>query len=285
MKKLLLFCAAAFAAITLSAQTAATFEDITVGADSLYRSEAPTTGGLQEWMSGDYMFATYVDAGYAPAYYYYDIAVSAKKATDFVADYSAGFDMKSAAGGAAEGENYAVWYSNWNGNAHVYPSMTTTISGMYVTNNTYAVSSMTNGDGYAKKFAADDWFKLTITGYRFDEEMQEVAGESVDFYLADFRDGKSIILTDWVWCDLTSLGEVDAISFSLSSTDNGTYGMNTPGYFCFDNLGGTAPTTPTAIEPTHGETMHGEPHKLLRNGQVLIIRGEHIYNAAGQVVR
>ena len=56
---------------------------------------------------------------------------------------------------------------------------------------------------------------------------------TVDFYLA--KDGK--ILKDWTYCDLSSLGEVTKLTFALSSTDNGDYGMNTPAYFCIDELG------------------------------------------------
>jgi len=44
------------------------------------------------------------------------------------------------------------------------------------------------------------------------------------------------ILDTWKWVNLKSLGRIAKLGFSLRSTDNGNWGMNTPGYFCIDNL-------------------------------------------------
>ena len=106
---------------------------------------------------------------------------------------------------------------------------------VYITNSTYAALSMQNGDGFAKKFtsADNDWFKVTIKG--FDHSGTEKG--SLDFYLADFRSSNSIgVLTEWKKVDLSSLGAVQRIEFTMSSTDNGAWGMNTPAYFCIDDL-------------------------------------------------
>ena len=108
------------------------------------------------------------------------------------------------------------------------------VPGFYVTNSSYAYTSMTNGDGFAKKFEKGDWFKLTIIGYDADDE---VTG-SKDYYLADLRDAKNAyIINDWRYVDLSCLGTVAKLVFELSSSDTGAYGMNTPGYVCFDNFG------------------------------------------------
>ncbi len=114
-----------------------------------------------------------------------------------------------------------------------------TLKGVFVTNSTYAVLSMENGDAYAKKFGgADgtdpDWFRLTIKGYD-----KGAYTDSVNFYLADFRSDNSAddyILKSWAWVDLQPLGAVDSLTFELHSSDVGQYGMNTPAYFCIDNL-------------------------------------------------
>jgi hypothetical protein len=110
---------------------------------------------------------------------------------------------------------------------------------MFVTNSTYAALSMENGDAYAKKFGgADgtdpDWYLLTIKGYE-----KGAYTDSVNFYLADFRSDNSAddyILKSWAWVDLQPLGTVDSLTFELHSSDVGDYGMNTPAYFCLDNL-------------------------------------------------
>lgn len=109
------------------------------------------------------------------------------------------------------------------------------IDHFYVTNSTYAYISMSQGDGFAKKFTYEDgdWFKLTVTGYN-------AAGTqtgTVDFYLADFRTPDAPgILSEWTRVDLSSLGAVHKLEFDLSSSDTGQWGMNTPGYFCFDDI-------------------------------------------------
>ncbi len=108
------------------------------------------------------------------------------------------------------------------------------IPGFYITNSAYAYTSMVNGDDYAKKFDLGDWFMLTVTGYDADGE---VTGTK-DFYLADLRDAdNAYIINDWRYVDLSGLGKVKKLGFDMSSSDTGDWGMNTPAYFCMDNLG------------------------------------------------
>jgi len=127
--------------------------------------------------------------------------------------------------------NYVVCY--YNTYAQGLPVVTfdaaQTVSGAYFTNNNYAYYSMLNGDGFAKQFEAGDWFRLTITG----KDADGLETGSVEFLLAD---GTSIVDT-WTWVDLSSLGSVKSLSFDLSSSDSGDFGMNTPAYFCMDTLG------------------------------------------------
>jgi len=108
-----------------------------------------------------------------------------------------------------------------------------------VTNSTYAALTMKNGDAYSKKFGGDtgddpDWFKLTIIGM-----LDSNVTGTVEFYLADYRfsdNAQDYIVKDWQSIDLTSLGNINKLAFTLSSSDTGTYGINTPTYFCFDNI-------------------------------------------------
>jgi hypothetical protein len=109
-----------------------------------------------------------------------------------------------------------------------------TFDHVYVANSTYAALEMLNG-GYGKQFsyADQDWFKLTITGIGSDGADKG----SVEFYLADFRTaGSGGVVSEWTKVDLKSLGAVQKLQFSLSSSDVGAYGMNTPAYFCLDDL-------------------------------------------------
>lgn len=102
---------------------------------------------------------------------------------------------------------------------------------LMVTNSTYAYFDMTNGSGFSKKFAAGDWFKVVITGYL----NNKVVGKK-EFYLADFREGKSVLVKNWEKVDISSLGEVDRLSFTFGSSDTGSFGINTPKYVCIDDL-------------------------------------------------
>ena len=112
--------------------------------------------------------------------------------------------------------------------------------GFYVTNNTYTYLSMLEGDSFAKKFGGEsgddpDFFLLTIKGY----VNGEMINDSIDFYLADYRstdNSEDYIIDDWTWVDLEDFGLVDSLAFSLSSSDNGAFGMNTPAYFCMDQF-------------------------------------------------
>ena len=104
---------------------------------------------------------------------------------------------------------------------------------VYVTNSTYAylaIKEHNDGNGsysMIKEWTKDDKFTLTITGYNGKEKTA-----SVDFLLANGTD----VVNTWQQIDLSKLGKVTKIQFSLSSTDTGAYGMNTPAYFCLDQL-------------------------------------------------
>jgi hypothetical protein len=99
---------------------------------------------------------------------------------------------------------------------------------------------MKNGDAFSKKFGGEtgndpDWFLLTIEG--FDSNYKSTG--KVYFNLADFaysNNANDYIVNNWKWVDLSRLGRISKLEFSLRSSDNGTWGMNTPGYFCIDNL-------------------------------------------------
>lgn len=137
-------------------------------------------------------------------------------------------------GGANKSQQFAVVNVGYNEPAHFKfgDGQTKTFRNVMVTNNTYAVLSMQNGDSYAKKFENGDWFKVIFTGY-------DAAGEEtgkVEFYLADFREGKTYICTTWTEVNLESLDRVNKVTVTFESTDNGQYGMNTPAFVCMDNL-------------------------------------------------
>ncbi len=138
-----------------------------------------------------------------------------------------------------------------------------TVNGLYVTNNTYAYFSIKDGDAFAKKFGGitgndPDFFLLTVKKYLGGQ----LSTDSVNFYLADYRfsdNAQDYIVQDWAWLDLSSLGSADSLRFSLSSSDVGAFGMNTPAYFCVDNV------TTTDLASTKNARATALPIKVYPN--------------------
>ena len=106
-----------------------------------------------------------------------------------------------------------------------------TLKSVMVTNGTYVYNEIRDGGAYSKKFESGDWFKVTFTGYKGETETG-----SVDYYLADFRDGKTYINKEWVEVDLTPLADATTVMITFDSTDKGQFGVNTPKYVFIDNL-------------------------------------------------
>ncbi|MCC5845406.1 MAG: DUF4465 domain-containing protein [Verrucomicrobia bacterium] len=109
--------------------------------------------------------------------------------------------------------------------------------GLFVANTSYAYFSMLDGDPFSKQFTGgdEDWFLLTIEGLN-----NTASTGTVNFYLADFRSedvSEHYILDNWSFIDLSPLGTVDTLAFTLTSSDTGSFGMNTPNFFAIDNIG------------------------------------------------
>lgn len=226
----------------------ATFENLEL-ADESYWNGTDDSGSF---ISGGYLFENGHQAYDYGTYIYdycYGFFYTNRTATTYTGD-ALNEQYNSAVGHGADGSsNYATYNLNLFDDPKGVEVLgePQTISGCYLTNNAYAYLSMKNGENYTKKFEQGDWFKLTITGLNANGETTG----TVDFYLADLRsenESEHYILNEWKWCDLSSLGEVKRLEFTMSSTDNDPqWGMNTPAYFCMDNLGVTAPV-PTAVE-------------------------------------
>lgn len=236
-----------FSSLLSSAQTIADFENFDLVAESFLNG----SDGTESFESGN--INLFVD--YNPAWNSWTgFAISNTTDTGTPGPTN---QFSAITGEGAEGSsNYAVTFASepsiiyLNDNAIGQP-----IEGFHITNSTWAYWSMKNGDGFAKKFGGStgddpDWFLATFKAYRNGLLMND----SVDFYLADYRsqdNADDYIISTWEWIDLTSLGDVDSLQISLSSSDTGNFGMNTPGYFCLDNV-------TTASEPLSTKNLNNE---------------------------
>ena len=140
-------------------------------------------------------------------------------------------------GGCDGSANFAVYYYNTfasqlEGKKVIFSEdIRVNLESVSVTNSTYVALDIQNGSDFSKKFGPGDWFLLTVKATCADG-----SGKTVEYYLADFRDGKTYICDEWTEVDLSSMTDVLYMDFILTSSDTGEYGMNTPAYFCLDNL-------------------------------------------------
>lgn len=153
--------------------------------------------------------------------------------------------------------------------------------GMYVCNNPMAYKAITQGDAYARKFAAGDSFVLQAEAL---DELHKPTGKTVPFYLADYRSANPdewTVNKTWEWFDMSTLGRVGGIAFSLISTDM-SYGFsNTATYFAMDKLKVVLPKTSAVGDVTASNmTVYPNPfvdYVEVNNAQAPV----EIYTLAG----
>ena len=265
MRKNLLLILSLFATTLAFAQAPATFDDVQLGSNGLW--VAPEEGE-NELPSGGWIFT---NSSYPSWGFWGGFTVSNRtdlNQSGLNAQYTAitgcGYDGSS---------QYAVAYT-YGVQTDVYAAdgQSHTVTGCYVTNNLWAYQDIFEGSMGQTPFGGlsgddPDWFKLTATG-------KNASGQTVgelDFYLADYRfedNSQDYVLDTWEWFDLSPLGEVATISFSLSSTKSNYGGMITPAYFCMDNFngGGTAPDLPPYIaNPVQDVVFNDYPQTIQVN--------------------
>ena len=264
MRKSLFLILSLFMATFALAQDPATYEDVQLNGNGIWQGGS----GNNVMASGGWRFTNY----YNPEYMFWG-GFTASNHTDLT---QSGMDAQYTAvtGCGYDGSaQYAVAYT-YGAQTDVYAAdgQMHTITGCYVTNNLWAYQDMIQGGYGATPFGGTsgndpDWFKLTATG-------KNASGQTVgtlDFYLADYRfsnNEEDYILNTWEWFDLSSLGNVATITFSLSSSKNDYGGMVTPAYFCMDNFngGGAAPDLPPYIvNPVQDVVFNNYPQTIQVN--------------------
>lgn len=117
------------------------------------------------------------------------------------------------------------------------------ILGFKIANTTFAYNSMKSGDAFAKKFGGAtgkdaDSFVLKISAFHKGQFLFSKRVILADFRFAD--NSKDYILDSWAIVDLSwpqnEVGPRDSFVFELMSSDNGQFGMNTPGFFAIDEV-------------------------------------------------
>ncbi len=157
---------------------------------------------------------------------------------DYTHQYGAYAPARSGLTGAGGSATYAVAYNGTTGDALINLPAGADPDSIDLTNTTYVAQSITSGDGFARAFHQGDYLRLDILGYSGPDATGTLLG-IVPFDLANYPDtpGSSLqLIHDWTTVDLTSLAGSRSLAFSLTSTDVGDFGMNTPAFFALDNL-------------------------------------------------
>lgn len=172
-------------------------------------SDAATglSGGMTNAWGGDYGFSeggtaisNYVDSDIANhATYNYQLSVPATNGSS----------------------NFAIVYCD--ATIKFPTGVSRLIRSMEIGPTTYELGVVTNGDGYASSLAESGNLTLTITADN---------GNSLNVDMA--RGGS--ILDKWVTVDLTNLGPVNSLTFTMDGSDRSDYGVKHPKYFAFDNV-------------------------------------------------
>lgn len=219
---------------------AATMENLWLDEESAWagpdtKGEAVTGTYFDRQMAGSFVSGSYsfsnnysLDFGSWSGFAY-----SNSTSTDFE---SLDDQYNSAAGGGHDGSpTFAVGFDS--GTIGVLNSAEgDTIRGMYVTNDAYTVNSIANGDSYSQPFTEGSYLKVVFTGTRADGSTA-----TLEHYLADYTAAEAAdryYIDTWQWVDLRSLGRVVKVDFKIDGSDKSYGYLNTPAYFCLDDVNG-----------------------------------------------
>lgn len=215
----------------------ADFEDLGLKAESYW---VGTQDGDTYFQSGDFVFSHSYNAEWNS---WNQFVYSNVTATDFK-DYAEDQYRNVVGKGAENTPTFAVVHDGGDyGTPRIKVVSPEAMGGVvldyvYITNASYAVNSMENGDAFAgEPFKQGDFMRLEIRGVMDETEGGDV--KKIDFYLADYRSENAAdhyIVKDWKKVDLSSLGKVKMLTFRIVTSRNSEYGNLLPAYFCLDQL-------------------------------------------------
>ena len=169
------------------------------------------------------------------------------------------------------------YYSEWVSSSQGYSSNIIEFDQLYypeyvyICQNSNTHKAIKQGEFNARPFTEQDTLALIIQ--TLDSTKNPTA--TTIYYLA--IDGTCN--EGWVKVPLTALGQTSCLSFSMTTTDIGDWGANTPLYFALDGL--TINTEmPTAL-PNSPITSSPNSHKIWCNGELLIFSNGQYYTILG----
>lgn len=140
---------------------------------------------------------------------------------------------------AHSGDNFLVTYGYSDGSQFATDSrpvfdfqdgVARQVKGLWITNNSYFLHSLTQGDGFNQSATDDTFIDVTFEGF-------DAAGISQGMVKYRIQDGKKA-LTDWAYVDLSSLGKINTlkINYEFSKDQDNGYGFAAPAYLVIDDI-------------------------------------------------
>lgn len=275
MKHKLLLFSLLLSTAKAGAQNMATFEEVSLGTGGYYNG-SDLSGGFS---SGNLFFRNRFDTQFSS---WSGFAVSDRNDT-----LTAGFSNQyscyagSGSGGSAR---FGLAYIFGPAVMKTGTGVPFRITSFRYSNTTYAALSMKNGDAFCKKFGGPGGNDPDFFGIRVYNHYQGQVNDSTDVYLADYRfadNTQDYIVKAWRTASLNFSTPADSLSFILQSSDNGTFGMNTPAYFCIDNV---EYQSPVSAETRISASLPAFPNPFRKSFRIQMKPGHNfeIFDAQGK---
>ena len=259
--------------IVIGEAVSATFDDLYLAEDSYWRGP-DTKGDIEEGLYGDNQYQGSFLSGSFKFSNNYSIDWGSWSGFSYSnrTETEGGDIMKDqwnacTGKGHDDSENYAVFFED------SFAPMTVSVlnnpegeqlNGFYITNAAVTVNAFVNGDGMTEGgFTTGDYFKLTITADN---------SNALVYYLADYtseNEADHYYVNDWQWVDLSRLGVVKELTFSLASSRSNAWGYTTPLYFCMDDFNSLRPETSYTLNMASESKSVAEAFDLASEGTVV----------------
>ena len=140
---------------------------------------------------------------------------------------------------AHSGDNFIVTYGYSEGSKFATDSrpvfdfqdgVARQVKGLWITNNSYFLHSLTQGDSFNQSATDDTFIDVTFEGF-------DAAGISQGMVKYRIQDGKKA-LTDWAYVDLSSLGKINTlkINYEFSKDHDNGYAFAATPYLVIDDI-------------------------------------------------
>ncbi|MBO4674282.1 MAG: DUF4465 domain-containing protein [Bacteroidaceae bacterium] len=193
---------------------------------TLLYGDGGTTPVSYSWTDANSQLSSSLTAAWGGLYGFAEGGVAVSNYIDADIENHAAYNYQLAVPVSNGSANFAVVYCD--ASISFADGKARTIKSMDVSPTTYQLGATKNGDGYAKALTEQgDFLTVTITGYKGDTQTG-----TVTFDLA--KDGE--ILESWKKIDLSPLGEVNKLEFTMDGSDKSDWGVKHPKYFAFDNV-------------------------------------------------